>query len=288
MAPVPAAAQSRIKVIVNDQPITSYEIAQRARLLRLTRTPGNVTKLATNELIEDKLKLYEAKRRGVVVSSQETDRAYAGIAQRTKMSPSQLSKALSRSGVNPKTLKERIRAQIAWQRIVRARFNATVKVNEQAIQAALTKDGSDKQRMSTEYTFQRILFVIPGGSSKAKIAQRRREANNLRARFKSCDSGIELAKTLREVIIKSGGTRTLTEFPEGYRKLIEKTPVGQLTPPQQSGNAMEMLAICGKKDVESDAEARAEIQDKMLVQEGELMARRYIRDLRRDAIIQYR
>lgn len=283
-----AAAQSKIKVIVNDQPITTFEIAQRSRLLRLTGQRGNLKKLAINELIDDKLKLQEASKRRVQISDTEVNQAFANIASRTKMTAARLAGALRQSGVNPRTLKERLRSQIAWSRVVRQRFNSSVKINEQAIQAALTKDGTDKELVATEYTYMQIIIVAPASSSKGRVAQRRREANNLRARFNGCDSGVQLAKNMREVIVKKGGTRNITGFPQGLRKDIQATGVGKLTKPIRVKDSIDMLAICAKEDVKSDAEARAGIQDKLMNQEGEVVARRYLRDIRRDAIIQYR
>ena len=100
-APFSLPAHAAIKVIVNDVPITDYDISQRSRLITLTqRKSGAAAKRqAEQELIDDQIKLGEAERVGVEVSQSEVDSAYSNIARNVKMSPAQLNKArdLSRS-----------------------------------------------------------------------------------------------------------------------------------------------------------------------------------------------
>src|SRR5690606_16737243 len=112
----PVLAQTTIKVVVNDKPITSYNVAQRARLIQLTTRRGGAAaqREAMEELIDEVLKLQETQRLGISVSKAEVDNAFASIAQRVKLSPANLSRALQQSGVNPDTLRDRLRAEIGW------------------------------------------------------------------------------------------------------------------------------------------------------------------------------
>ena len=59
-----AQAQSKIVAIVNDQPITSYELTQRTKLLKLTSRNGS-RKKALDELIEEKLKVLAKNNPGI-------------------------------------------------------------------------------------------------------------------------------------------------------------------------------------------------------------------------------
>lgn len=131
-ASLPAAAQSAIRVVVNEVPITKYDIDQRAKFIVLTQRKASAVarKEAEQELIDDQVKLAEAKRVGIDVSAKEVNNAYARIATNVKMSPSQLSSALQRGGVSPDTLKNRLKAQLAWNQLVSRRFNGSVRVDE--------------------------------------------------------------------------------------------------------------------------------------------------------------
>jgi peptidyl-prolyl cis-trans isomerase SurA len=286
-----ALAQTSIKVIVADQPITSYEISQRARFIQLTQRNANPTKVATEELIDEKLQLAEARRRGITVSEGEVNDAFAGIASRLKMTPDQLVKALKSSGVDAKTFKDRIRAQIAWGKVVREKFRATVAVSEQDVIAALqTKADPAKtdKATTTEYELNQIIFVVPAKASPAVAAQRQKEAEQLRGRFTSCAEGVAFTKGLTEVVVKPLGRRMQSDLTDENVKMLDEMEIGRLTPPQRTENGVEMVALCGRRVLQSDAAARATIEGELLDEQGSLLSRRYLRDLKRNAVIEYK
>lgn len=143
--PTTQAAASSIKILVNDDPITEYDIAQRSRLIKATsggRVKGNLRQTATNELIDEKLKLQASRRLGVSVSSEQIDQAFGAIATRVKLSPSQFVQALKQLGVNPATLKKRLEADLSWRDVVRTRFNSSVNIRDRDIETALAREVS--------------------------------------------------------------------------------------------------------------------------------------------------
>ncbi len=286
-----AQAATSIKVVVNDQPITSYDIDQRARLIRLTarKSAGVSRRMAQEELIDERLKAQEAKRRGVTVSEAQVNDAYANIARRTKMSASQLSKALRQSGVNPDTLKQRIRMEMIWLNVVRSRFRSQVKISEQDVLAEMLKQdkGTDESK-TLEYTLTQIIFVVPKNSSGSFKSRRKQEANQLRNRFTSCEDGVKLAEGLKEVVVKPVGVRMAPELPEKLSKLLADVEVGRLSRPLETPNGIEAYAVCKKREISSNLELRSEIESELRNKEGRMLSRRYIRDLRRDAVIEYR
>jgi peptidyl-prolyl cis-trans isomerase SurA len=290
--PAQVQAQTAIKVVVGNQPITNYEIAQRAKFIQMTQRIPNATKVATDELIDEKLQLAEARKRGIIVSDEEVNEAYAGIASRLKMSPDQLTKGLRSGGVDAKTFKDRIRAQIAWSKVVREKFRATVAVSEQDVIAALqdkVEPGKDKEKATTtEYELSQVIFVVPANAAASVAAQKQKEAEQLRGRFTSCAEGLAFAKGLQGVVIKPLGRRMQSDLSDENVKMLDELAVGRLTAPQRTGNGVEMVALCNKRVLQSDAAARAAIEGELLDEQGELMSRRYLRDLKRNAVIEYK
>ncbi|WP_209003152.1 peptidylprolyl isomerase [Stappia taiwanensis] len=286
----PAMAKTSIKVLVNDRPITSYDIAQRAGLIRLTTRVGGSTarRQATEELINDELKLLEASRRGVSVSKAEVDAAFATLASRVKLSPKKLSGVLRQSGVNPETLRDRLRAEIAWGQIIRGRFQAEVRIEEADVIAALQRDNDKDAEKSMEYRLQSVIFVVPAKASSGQKSKRKGEAQRFRSKVSSCDQAATLAKQFREVVVMPTQLRLESELPDNLRKAVAKTAVGKLTAPESSQNGYEMIAVCDKREIASDAAARAEVEDELRNKEGQQLSRRYLRELRRKALIDYR
>jgi peptidyl-prolyl cis-trans isomerase SurA len=286
----PAFAQTSIKAIVNGTPITSYDIDNRYRFLRLTSRGRASRKQAIDQLIDEQLKTQEAKRRNVTISDSAVDRAYGNIARNAKLTPARLTTALKQQGINPATLKNRIRADLAWGRIVRADARSQINVTEQdvldALGAGSNKDVSTAAEIA-EFKIQEIIFVIPAKSSKGYIDQRRREAEGFRSRFKGCDSAGELAKGLRDVVVRPTVRRNEQQL-QGPSEAIIETPVGKTTRPQKINEGYQLLAVCDKSTIRGTSEESAKVRNQLLNEQGQRFAERKLRDLRANAIIEYR
>src|SRR5215208_5622167 len=74
----PSAAQS-VAIMVNGDPITTYDIEQRSKLNFLTTHKPSDRQQVMNELIDEKLKIKEAKKFGVDPSASDVDQSYAAM-----------------------------------------------------------------------------------------------------------------------------------------------------------------------------------------------------------------
>jgi peptidyl-prolyl cis-trans isomerase SurA len=292
----PAGAASVIRAVVNGEVITSNEVSSRMRLMQLSsrQTGASLERAALEELIDDRLKLQEAKRVGASVSDDQVEAAFASIAQRLKITPAVLTQGLAQRGIDAKSFKNRLRAQIVWQQLVVARFSRTVNISDsQIVDALAKKEGGDRaaatkpsEGTTAEYTLQQVVLVVAskGGSPEART----REAEALRGRISSCDQLVEAVRGLGEATVKSIGKRTEDELPGTFRGLLADVPVGRLSKPVRTPIGVEMLAVCGKRDLTGDFQIRSKVEDELRNREGEVFARRYVNDLRRIAVIEYK
>jgi len=95
------------------------EIEQRLKFDRLSKHQEPSRREVIDELRADRRKLRYAQNAGIAVPDAQVDAAYANMARRMNWTPEQLSDALVRSGIDPDTLKRRIRADIAAQLLQR-------------------------------------------------------------------------------------------------------------------------------------------------------------------------
>jgi peptidyl-prolyl cis-trans isomerase SurA len=248
-----AGAASSIKVIVNKEPVTSYDIQLRAAFLKLRRVKGNHTSMATDELIDETLKMQEAKRINMVVSSSEVDAAFARFASGNKMSTAQLSSILNRAGVTSQGFRKYIRAQMSWQRALGARYRAENRPGQNESFTAQLQKGGNSSTSTQEYTLQQIIFVVPQSQRKSQLARRRIEAKNFRNRFRDCDSTISFAKGLRDVTVRSLGRVLNPQLPPEWKKAVENTPEGKATQIQDTDKGVEFLAVCRLQTVKDDS-----------------------------------
>src|SRR5919206_5053682 len=94
----PARAQT-VVVMVNGEPITNLDIEQRSKLTFMTTHKQPSRQDVINELIDEKVKIREAKRFGVDPTSGDIDQSYAAMAQRMRISADQLTQVLEKQGV---------------------------------------------------------------------------------------------------------------------------------------------------------------------------------------------
>ncbi len=115
-----------IVAIVNGDPITRSDVTNRARLFAVSTglpVSGEVVdrlhSQVLRELIDEHLRLQEAEKRHIAVQDREIAAAIADVEHSNNMAPGALAKRLTSSGIEPRTLVDQFRAQIAWSRVLR-------------------------------------------------------------------------------------------------------------------------------------------------------------------------
>src|SRR5215475_10528595 len=160
----PARAQT-IVVMVNGEPITNMDIEQRSKLTQLTTHKQPSRQEVINELIDEKVKIKEAKRFGVDPTTSDIDQSYAGMAQRMRLTADQLTQVLEKQGIRPDTLRSRMKAEMVWGSLVRGRYKESLQVGEKDVAAAVKGSGEGNLEVdASEYKMQPIVLIVPRGS----------------------------------------------------------------------------------------------------------------------------
>lgn len=285
-----AYAQSSIRVLVNDEPITSFDIKARARMLTVFSGGRQGEKDAIEQLIDERLMLQEAKRRHVTISDQEVEAEVANRARGAKLDASRFAAAMQQAGIPPETFKAFLRANLAWSQVVKARFRATVDITDTDVAAALTKREAKPEAATTatEYRLQQIVFVVPGGAATGLEAQRRKEAEAFRSSFQGCDQAITQAAGKPSIVVKPQVRREEGQLAPPMRQALSALEVGGTTPPERVPEGVQIVAVCAKNAIAGQTEETVQVREEISNERGRLLARRYLRDLRSDAVIEYR
>jgi peptidyl-prolyl cis-trans isomerase SurA len=285
----PLRAQT-VAVMVNGEPITNYDIEQRSKLNFLTTHKPADRQEVINELIDEKVKIKEAKKFGVDPTASDIDQSYAGMSSRMRITPEQLTKSLESQGIRPETLKARIKADMVWTSLVRGRYKESLQVGEKDVAAAVqVSSGDEKQPADAfEYKMQPIVLIVPRGSAPAAIEARQKEAEALRARVQTCAEANALFKSMQNAAIREIVVKTSADVPPVLRDLLDKTPVGHLTPPEVTKQGVEMVALCARNPTTIDTPKKKEIRDKMYAEKYEAKSKAYLQEVRKAAMIEYR
>jgi peptidyl-prolyl cis-trans isomerase SurA len=288
-SPSQLRAQS-VAVMVNGEPITHYDIEQRSKLNALSHKAATRQQVI-EELIDEKVKIKEAKRFGVDPSSSDIDSAFAQMSSRMRTTPDALAKTLEAQGIRPETLKARIRADMVWGSLVRGRFKESLQVGEKDVAAAVEVNADEKaktQAESFEYQMRPIVLIVPRGAAPAAMETRRKEAEALRSRVQSCEDANALFKSMQNAAIRDTVVKTSADLPAALRELLDKTPVGHLTAPEVTKQGVEMVALCGRKPTTVDTPKKREVREKMFMEKYDKKQKAYLDDVRKAAMIEYR
>ena len=283
-------ASSQIPAVVNGEPITRLMVNRRAAFRKLRREKNTSRAAARDELIEEALKLQEGKRRGVNVTPERVNQAYAGFAKNNRMTVAQLNKVMNQSGVTPDGFKEYIEAQITWSSLVaqRARGGGARPLSQREAVARMLENGGQKPT-STEYLLQQVVFLVPQSKrSNATLAARRREAEAMRQRFTSCENTFDFAKGLKDVTVRDLGRKLAVELPPEWKDHIVGTAQGQATKVRTTERGAEFIGVCRSREVSDDRTAQIVFAQEDAADASDGQGSKYLAELRKRAKIETR
>jgi peptidyl-prolyl cis-trans isomerase SurA len=293
------AQEVSIKILVNDEPISDYDIDQRERFLAITtqqQPSPALKKQAADMLIDERLQFQEGRKVSITPVEEDVTAILTDMAQKNNLNVEGLATALGKAGVNIKTLKDRIRAQLVWQATVQKKFRRDIQIADADVDQALASggagggaaaEGGAAPAAAAEPALQlrQIKYALPTGADQRVIAGQLAAAESMRARFKSC---ADLANGVQGANVTTLQDYKTASLAQPARLLVTNAKVGQMTPPTITQAAVELYAVCGKRATAVDSTAREQAQRQLMSQEMALRAERLLRDVRAEAFIEYR
>ena len=138
--PVIAQQTLRIAAIVNDEIISFYDLQSRLEFVMFSsRLPNNadvrerISFQVLNRLINEKLKLQEAKRQKIKIARKQIDAAIGQIEKQNKLSTGEMHKLLNNRNIDPYSYESRVESEIAWHRIIRKTLAKSGAIDNEAI-----------------------------------------------------------------------------------------------------------------------------------------------------------
>ena len=282
----PLRAQS-VAVMVNGEAITNFDIEQRMKLSALSGQQAN-RQAVIEELINEKVKIKEGKKFSVDPGASEVESAFSSMSSRMRLSSDQLVAQLATKGIRPDTLKSRLKADMVWNALVRGRFKSSLQVGEKEIDALVQSAGGPAEAEAFEYQMRPVVLVVPRGAGAGVAESRNKEAEGLRARIQSCDEANQTFKSMQNATIRDTVIKTSADLPPTLRELLDKTPIGRLTPPEVTRQGIEMVALCARKPTKVDTPKKREARDKMFAERFEAKSKSYLQEVRKGSMIEYR
>ena len=165
----PAGISESVAAVVNDDIVSTYDLAQRMRLLIATSgvqpTQENMAQFqreALVSLVDERLQFQELRRVereqkiDVLADDSEINEEIDDMAKSNNMSRDQFFQFLNQRGIGPDTLRQQLRAQISWARWIRGRYGSRLRIGEDQIIAAQTRMAA--QAAKPQYNIGEVLI----------------------------------------------------------------------------------------------------------------------------------
>jgi len=245
---------SAVAAIVNDTVITTYDVQQRVRLMLLSAggrvSPQMLPQMqqqAVRDLVEDQLKLQEAKKFDLVVGDDEIDAEIRRMAAQSGNTPDQLLAILKADGISKQTLQNEISSGIAWPRLVQGRYGKRARVTDEEIDSTL-------ERMREDATQEQILIseiCIPVPSPDQAQAYYDGSLQLIEQMRKGVPFAVVAQQFSACTTAAAGGDMGWVrpaELPAELGEAVRKLEPGSVTNPIPSEGAFMILAVRDKRE----------------------------------------
>ena len=245
-----------VAATVNDEPISYSDVRERARLLLLglqtepdQATQQRILQQALEQLIEERLQLQKAAEFELEVEEDAIRARLSEMAQSSGLDVDGLYRELLNSGVNPRSLEEQMRADIAWRRLMSGLYGRNIRISDNQIDDTLNQFKADVNR--TRYQLSEIFLFAPVSDPErrqqaADLAVALVEQFNQGAPFPTLAQRFSASATAA-----TGGDMgyvTLAELEPEARAAIEAMSGPGFTPPVETSEGIYLYAVRNRQD----------------------------------------
>ncbi len=259
-APSYAQQQVGIAAVVNDDAISMTDVQDRIKLVIVSSgLPDNkdirakIAPQVIEGLIEEQLKLQEAKRNKITVTDEEVQAGFKTIADQNNFPLEKFVAVMKQQGVSEKTLSNQIKAQLAWNKVIGTVLRRRVDVSDSDV-AARTERLKGKIGQ-TEYLVSEIYLPLDDAKRQGEVRQfAQRMATELQA--KKAPFGAVAAQFSKAAGAEKGGTLgwiQAGQLPDELNTTLLSLAEGQISDPIKSGDGLHILYLQKQRTLTEEA-----------------------------------
>jgi peptidyl-prolyl cis-trans isomerase SurA len=245
-----------IVALVNDEVISQSDLRNRARLMLLSfpqqpdeQVLAEVQERALQGLIEEKIQLKEFKKltQEDGISDEEVDRDLARLAQRNQMTTQQFLAGIQAAGVNPQTLRDQVRAEIAWSALIRGRFARQIRVSELRVDEMMDRfrDSVDEP----QYRIAEIYLYAPDTGSRVNAMNTARTLSEQIAQGASFDAVAQQFSAAPSASAGGDlGWLSQADLRPEIAAAIKDVTAPAILPPLESEGGVYLIGYLGKRE----------------------------------------
>jgi len=141
------------------------------------------------------------------------------------------------------------------------------------------------------FPLDRLLLPAPAGGPADLRQQALSFAQTLRSQIVSCEQLPQISRQIEGSVYMRLGPMRLADLAQPLAEAVRATPAGGVTQPVMSDAGVELIVRCDGSGVTANPiqiPTRDELRQQLFVQQITVLSRSYMRDLRRDAVVETR
>lgn len=297
-AALPAhALDTSLAASVNDEVISRFDVEQRLSLLALSNNlelrSDNTIEIKAQvlrNLIDERLQIQEARRLNIGTTEGELNAAIARLAQQNNSSAEEFEQFIEQRGGSFDSLLDQIKATISWTKVVRQRFGSTVVISPDEAKAEMQKI-RERQRVP-EFAISEITLPVTTPLDEPAVqALANRLVNEILAGAPFADLARQYSTSASAENGGDLGWRKLDDVPPALVERLRTMQPNQISKPLRTDAGLIIVFLRETRMPGDDALPTIDQQrvTEMLRQRKlEIAARKYLRDLRAQALIEMR
>ncbi|MDO6387959.1 peptidylprolyl isomerase [Uliginosibacterium sp. 31-12] len=264
---VQAAELDRVVAVVNDEVVLASEL--RARIQQVERqlagqgTPkpaaSQLRSQVLDRIVMERLQLQMAKQRGLSVDDVTLDRSLQRIAEQNKIAPAELSKAVTKEGLDWQQFRENIRNEIVMARLREREVDATITVTDAEVAAVL--QATAQEAKGQEYQLTHILLRAPEAATPEQWMALGKKAEEVMRQIRAGEDFRKLAATYSNAQdAMQGGLidwRSIESLPPLFADRMAEMQKGDVSKILRSPVGLHIFKLL---DVRAKAEAKVEVE----------------------------
>ena len=150
------------------------------------------------------------------------------------------------------------------------------------------RSGGNSSDQDEVFDIVQVVFPLPAQAGEAARRTAMSEAESVRQAAKDCPTLLKIGKAKAPQLSSEGKLRGASISPE-MRNLVNRLSIGQASEPIVQKNGVGVIMVCAKSEGSGPAAVtRNNVTESLLRQRLDTVARRYLRDLRRNAYVDVR
>lgn len=293
---VMAATSFDIAATVNNTAISQSDVNDRMKLIfassGIPDTKNNrqeVKPQALDILIEEQLKIQEAEKNNLSVTEEEVDEAFSVMAGKNKMTAEEFSKVMVKSGIPKATLRQQIKAQIAWRKVIASVLRPRIDVTEKDVSTkmARVKDNIGQD----EYHVAEIFLAVENQKLNKKMKDL---ADKLIGEIKKgrAPFPVVAAQFSKSSSAAQGGSMGWVQagdLPKELDVVVKSLAQGQISPPIKGLSGYHILTLIEKRQISEETLPKEEdVLNAIGLQRLDRLQKRHLDDIRSVSFIDRR